>query len=52
VDAEGACAAVAVRVHGVGGQETVFDRVAEDAPEQADDAHDGGVLVAGGVQVC
>ncbi len=48
-DAEGAFAASVV--YGVGGEQAVFDGVGEDAAEQADDAFDGGVFVAGGVQV-
>jgi hypothetical protein len=48
-DAEGAFAAAVVAVHQVGGDQSVRDGVAEDAAEQADDAFDGGVFVAGGV---
>ena len=50
-DVAGACAAVAVVVNGVGGEESVLDGVGEDAAEQPEDAVHGGVFVAAGVHV-
>lgn len=37
-------------VHGVGGKESVLDRVGEDAAEQPENAVHGGVFVAAGVK--
>ncbi|HEY4458533.1 MAG TPA: hypothetical protein VGN81_29745 [Pseudonocardiaceae bacterium] len=50
-DAEGAFASAVVAVDGIGGELAVVDGVGEDAAEEADDAFDCGVFVAGGVEV-
>jgi hypothetical protein len=50
-DVVGASAAVAVVMDRVGRNEPVVDSVAEDAAQEAEQAVDGGVLIAAGVEV-